>query len=84
MFCSFIISTNKTTNAVQSTTIAAKTTPVPRNNLNLELLIVVDSGTYDFFVNLYGNNLTDAIIIDYIKMFCTQLVNGVNFIPNLK
>jgi hypothetical protein len=50
---------------------------VARNNLFVEYLAVIDSGTYNFFVSLYGSNMPSQYINDYINIHFTQLINGV-------
>jgi hypothetical protein len=52
-------------------------TVVARNNLFVEYLAVIDSGTYDFFVSLYGSNMPSQYVNDYINIYLTHLVNGV-------
>ncbi len=52
---------------------------VARFNLFVEFLAVVDSGFYNYFVNLYGSNVPASLITDYISIYFTQLINGVIF-----
>jgi hypothetical protein len=52
-------------------------TKIPKNNLYVEYLAVVDLGLYNFFVNLYGGNLPESLVTDYINIYFTQLINGV-------
>jgi hypothetical protein len=54
------------------------TTKNSTNNLYVEYLVVIDLGVYNFFVNLYGGNLPDSLVTDYINIYFTQLINGVN------
>jgi hypothetical protein len=52
---------------------------IARYNLFVEYLAVVDLGFYNYFVNLYGSNVPDSLITDYISIYFTQLINGVIF-----
>jgi hypothetical protein len=52
-------------------------TKIPKNNLYVEYLAVADLGLYNFFVNLYGGNLPESLVTDYINIYFTQLINGV-------
>ena len=63
-----------TTTTITMTTIITTTIPA-RNNLNVEVLLVIDSGTYNYFVNMYGLEAA----VDNIKLYSSQLVNGVIF-----
>ena len=57
---------------------SSRATPiVARNKLNIEYLAVVESGTYNYFVSLYGANIPSTFINDYINIYFTQLINGV-------
>ena len=58
---------------------------VARNTLYVEYLAVIESGTYNYFVSLYGANMPNALINDYINIYFTQLINGVRlFVLSVK
>jgi hypothetical protein len=48
-----------------------------QNNLFFEFLLVVDSTVYNLFKNDFGSNLDDSYVINYIKIFFSQIANGV-------
>jgi hypothetical protein len=53
-----------------------------KNNLFVEILVVVDSTVYNYFQDLFSN-LGDSILSDYIKLYFCHIINGVikiNFI----
>jgi hypothetical protein len=49
---------------------------IVKNDLFVELLVVLDSTVYEFFQSVFGN-FGDSIITDYIKIFFSHVVNGV-------
>ena len=50
---------------------------VAKNNLYVEYLAVIESGTYKYFQSVYGTNIPTSLINDYINIYFTQLINGV-------
>jgi hypothetical protein len=48
-------------------------------SLTVEYLVVIDSSVYSIFSKLYGN-LSTPLMTQYIRIFFSQLVNGVSSI----
>ena len=51
---------------------------VKKNNLIVEYLIVIDSSVLNHFVNIYGNNISQSVMNNYINQFYQQMVNSVS------
>ncbi len=72
--------TTTTPTSTETTTATTKTTTTTitaGTNLFIEYLAVIDVGVYNFFVNLYGTNVSSSVIKNYIQLYFTQLVNAV-------
>jgi hypothetical protein len=54
-----------------------KRSTIPKNNLFLEYLVVIDSSVYKNLNIAYGSNLPESIMSEYIKIFFVQIINGV-------
>ena len=54
-----------------------KRSTIPKNNLFLEYLVVIDSSVYKNLKIAYGSNLPESIMSEYIKIFFVQIINGV-------
>ncbi len=55
---------------------------IVKNNLFVELLVVLDSTVFEFFRDIY-RNFDNSLINDYVKVFFCHVINGVNKINNL-